>query len=373
MSTNVHLIIGNDEARIAETATQLVAKVAGPSPDAFSLDVFEEPESGAEPEMVINLIRSLQSPPFLGGVKTVWLKHFSAFDAESAKASDMGKALRELAAFIRKGVPKDIELVMDGVLGSEKKSSQSELQKACASCGDGSVIVLNRPDKMNRNWQADMALCITNAAKAKGVALQEGVVEALLDVLGTDTARIDSELEKLICYKGGTEQPITQEDVRLLCEGQGEEFSWAFGNAIGKRSVQECLRIIDAMSERTNDADRVARSLILTAAGYFRQMLQLQIFMNQNRIGTPSALNSCLKNASGEQRDVWKASWPEVVALHPFRAQKLAEDAVRYHPQEVIRAMTVLRDALWQCMSSSTSARVSLENALFSTVAQPTR
>ena len=373
MSTNVHLIIGNDEARISETAAKLVEKVAGPNPDAFSLDVFEEPEGGAEPEMIINLIRSLQSPPFLGGVKTVWLKHFSAFGAESVKSSDMGKALRELAAFIKKGIPQDIALIMDGPTGTDRKSSQSELQKACAACGDESVIVLNRPDKMNRNWQADMAACITNAAKAKGVTLQEGVIEALLDVLGTDTARIDSELEKLICYNNGTDKPITQENVRLLCEGQGEEFSWAFGNAIGKRSVPECLRIIDAMSERTNDADRVARSLILTAAGYFRQMLQLQIFMNQNRIATPSALNSVLKNATSEQRDVWKLTWPDIVSLHPFRAQKLAEDAVRYRPQEAIRAMTVLRDALWQCMSSSTSARVSLENALFATVAQPSR
>ncbi|MBP5640222.1 MAG: hypothetical protein J6X55_12130 [Victivallales bacterium] len=372
MSTNVYLIIGNDEAQISETSAKLIEKVAGPTPDAFSLDVYQEPESGVEPELIINLIRSLQSPPFLGGTKTVWLKHFSSFSAETVKSSDVGKALRELAQFISNGIPKDIVLVMDGPYSADKKS-RGELLKACEAYSKESVIILSKPDKMNRNWQEDMSICINNAAKDKGVALQGGVVEYLIEVLGTDTARIDSELEKLICYKGGTEQPITVEDARLLCEGQGEEFSWSFGNAIGKRNINDCLRIIDAMSERTNDADRIARSLILTAAGYFRQMLQLQIFMSQNHISTPSSLNMALKNVSSEQRDEWKKAWPDIVSMHPFRAQKLAEDAMRYKPQEAIRAMTIFRDALWQCMSSSTSARVSLENALFESVVKPSR
>ena len=36
--------------------------------------------------------------------------------------------------------------------------------------------------------------------------------------------------------------------------------------------------------------------------------------------------------------------------MHPYRVQMLAEQAVRYAPQEIIEAIRTLRDALWQCI-----------------------
>ncbi|MBR4416233.1 MAG: hypothetical protein IKS67_05645, partial [Victivallales bacterium] len=218
---NLFLISGNDESQITAQADKIVRQYAGDNPDPFAYDVFQEGDAGADPSLVINLLKSVKSPPFLGGKKTVWLKHFSGFDAEGSKTGPLGKVLKELAETVAKGIPDDIILVMDG-LGIDKRKA---LYKACLAHGE--VMLLTKPDKMNRNWQADMTACIQQAAKEKGLQLDRNVVEYLIDVLGTDTARIDSELEKIICYKGADTTPPTLEQVQKVCVGQCEEFNWA--------------------------------------------------------------------------------------------------------------------------------------------------
>ena len=355
---NLFLISGNDESQITAQADKIVRQYAGDNPDPFSYDVFQEGDAGADPSLVINLLKSIKSPSFLGGKKTVWLKHFSGFDAEGSKTGPIGKALKELAETIAKGVPDDIILIMDGP-GIDKRKA---LYKACMAHGE--VMLLTKPDKMNRNWQAEMTACIQQAAKEKGLQLDRGVVEYLIDVLGTDTARIDSELEKIICYKGADTTPPTLEEVQKVCVGQGEEFNWAMGNVLGQRNLQECLRVIDVITEQSKDEDRAARSLILNAATYFRQALQIRLFMAVNKISNPVSLKRTLEGASDDQKQQWVADGTEFVTMHPYRVQMLAEQAVRYAPQEIIEAIRTLRDALWQCISSSTAPRVSLENAL---------
>lgn len=362
---NLFLISGNDESQITAEADKLVRQTAGDNPDPFAFDLFQEGDAGPEPSIVINLLKSVKSPPFLGGKKTIWLKHFSGFDAEGSKTGPLGKALRELAETIAKGIPDDIVLIMDGP-GIDKRKA---LAKACTAHGD--VIFCVKPDKLNRNWQADMTACIQKAAEDKNLRLDRQIIEYLIDVLGTDTARIDSELEKIICYKGADTSPVTLDDVQKVCVGQGEEFNWAMGNVLGQRNLQECLRVIDVIAEQSKDEDRAARSLILNAATYFRQALQIRLFMAVNKIASPVALKRALEGAADDQKKAWADDGTDFVTMHPYRVQMLAEQAVRYAPQEIIEAIRTLRDALWQCISSATAPRVSLENALIKIIGVP--
>lgn len=365
-SANVHLIVGNDDATVFRRGTEEAHRLAGPSPDAFAFDVYEERDTGPNCDLIYGAMRSVKSPPFLGGVKTVWLKHFSGLDAESAKSSELGKAVNDLAEFISRGIPPDIILIIDGVCKDSKKL------KFLKTCKDkANIIELNRPDRGKFNWEAAMADIIAEAARKKGVDFQKEALDYFIGVLGTDIARIDTELEKLICYRGepGT---LTLDDVAAVCTGQGEEFSWSFTNALGDRNISDCLRIIDTMSQdHAKPSDVIARTLLLASAGHFRQSLQLQIFMNQNRISNPAGLRRLIETATPEQKQEWKQEGMDFVNFHPFRVQKMAEKAVTYHPREIIRAITAIRDALWQCNSSSTEARSALESVLFAIVPRP--
>lgn len=357
---NIHLISGNDEAQIREQASSLALKLAGPEPDAFALEVFQEDDGGATAELVYEVIRSLKSPPFLGN-KTVWLKNFSGFESEGEKDSSsapLAVALRQLAELLRSGLPDNINVLIDG--------PKLDRRRALCRAGqqNGQVRILNRPDLKDRNWQQDMLACIEAAAQEKGVRMQAGVANFMVDALGNDTARIQCELEKLICYCGGTDQTITLAAAQQVCTGKAEEMPWIMAEVLGQKSFSATMRAINSLIEQSDDPSRSARSLMINAASYFRQLLQLQALMEEKRLKTPIAVNNFLKFLDAPSKKQLFEQGLEAVELHPYRAQKLSENLRKYSTVEMIKAIKLLRDALHRCMTSSTTARIALEEVM---------
>ncbi len=357
---NVYLVTGNDEQLVSAEALRLFRKFAGAQPDDFSSEVISEGDDGPTPELLGSLLASLKSPSFLGGRKTVWLKHFSAFEAEGdRKATEpMAVAIRNLTDFLKGGLSPDMLLIMDGV-GIDRRRA---LFKACSEVGR--VLRRERPDLKSRNWRNDMAGLVRDALQEKGMRMEPAAVDYLVDALGTDTARIESELEKVLCYRGGPEGMATLEELQKVCTGKGEEMSWAIGDALGRRDLQKVLRTVDVLITQNRENEGFAHVLLLGAAGFFRNVIRIHVFMGLNRIRGAAALKGKVLAMSDEQKAEAVRTGMEFVNSHPYRIQILAEQAMRYTPNEAIDALNILRDALWQCVSSKTSFRVALESAL---------
>ena len=367
--TNVVLVTGDDAAMIEAEVAQVIRQVAGDSPDAFSLDILRERDGLDLADLLRQVIRSVQSPPFLGGRKTVWLRGFSGFGSESASAapkSPEAGALRELAERIGKGIPADIALVMDGPGADADKP----LARACGA--KGRVVVCTRPTLRGKEWRGDMREVITRRAAQKGVRLPEEVAEFLTDAIGTDTGRIEGELEKLICYVGGPERPITRADAEQVCVGQGEELPWALTNALGRRNVAEALRVIHVMLEQSRADGEGARLLLAQTAKYFRELLQVKVFMTERGLRTPAAVLGAVQRATAEERQGCLADGLAAVTGSPYRAKALATDAEAYSGPELIAAVRAARDAYLRCITSGVSERVVLEEIVIRTAAAAT-
>lgn len=360
LKSQVILITGNDAAQIHAEAEQLVRKLVGAELDPFVCDIVQEGDDGPQPALLFALQRSLQSPPFMGGVKTVWLRHFTAFDGEGDARSQqpLAKALRGLAELVQAGLSADIRLVLDGCGCDGRKA----LAKACQARGE--VRTFNRPDASRRNWEGDMLTCLRQVAAAKGITLSSPVSQALLEILGADTAAVEMELEKVVCYCGGPGSPVTVEAVRQVCAGRAEQQFWALNNCLGERSLPAALSAAEDLFAQSPQAEQTARMLISQAAGFFRQGLRLRVYMSEHQLATPSALKSHLERLSPEEKTAVAPGDAALVRMHPYKALKTAEQAQRYAPAEMIRAIRLLRDALWQTTTSSTSPTVALENAI---------
>jgi DNA polymerase III delta subunit len=349
----------------AEVA-QVIRLVAGDTPDAFSLDILRERDGLDQAELLRQVLRSLQSPPFLGQRKTVWLRGFSGFGSESASAAPKtaeAVALRELAERVGKGIPADIALVMDGPGADADKP----LARACGA--KGKVTVCTRPTLRGKEWRGDMREVICRRAAQKGVRLPEEVAEFLTDAIGTDTGRIEGELEKLICYVGGTDQPITRAAAEQVCVGQGEELPWALTNALGRRNVTEALRVIQVLLEQSRDDGQGARSLLAQTAKYYRELLQVKVFMTERGLRTPAAVLSALQRATAAERQACSADGLAAVTGSPYRAKALAMDAEAYSGPELIEAVRAARDAYLRCITSGVAERVVLEEIVIRTAA----
>lgn len=363
---NVFLVTGDDPAMIAAETAKVIRRVAGDNPDPFCLDILREREGVALADLVRQAVRAVLSPPFLGGHKTVWLKEFSGFGADSASATPKtpeAAALRELAAQIVKGLPADIVLVMDGPGADLEKP----LAKACAA--RGKVIACDRPKLRNRDWRSEMRGLIERRAADKGASLPAEVVDYLTDVIGTDTGRIEGELEKLICYAGGPGQPISREAAEQLCVGQGEELPWALTNALGRRDVGEALRTIRVLLEEGRDDGQGARALLGQMARFYRELLQMKVFMAERGLRSPQAVVGALQRLSSEEKERYREEGLGVVTGNAFRGRPLAEQAGAYSGPELIAALRGLRDAYLRCVTSGVPERVALEDMVIRTAA----
>jgi DNA polymerase III delta subunit len=191
-------------------------------------------------------------------------------------------------------------------------------------------------------------------------------------VIGTDTAAIDSELEKLICYCGGVDQPITLAAAEEICLGEGEEISWALTDALGNRDTSECLRIVSVLLSQENDDGRASRGLLWQVANFYRHLLQIRLFMMQRSVNA-RAVKSTLDSLSNAEREELVADGLEAVGLNTWRAQLLAQSAMRYDGQELVDAVCYLRDAYRRCVTSSVHVRVILEEAILRLTAKQRR
>ena len=362
---NLYLVTGNDDARIGAEALRLFKSFAGENPDPFGCDVFEEGDAGPGADIIYALIRSLKTPSFFGqSRKVVWLKHYSGFDKEGDRksASPDAVALRELAELLKAGLSSDMLLIMDGT-GLDKRKA---LYKACHD--NGKVMELNRPDISKRGWENEMLACIREAAALKHVGIAPDAEQSLLDALGSDTARIDQELEKIICYRGADGGTVTRDEVEAVCVGKGEEMAWAIANVLGRRDLNEALRIVDVLISQNSGNDEYARAMLNGCAGFFRQAIRICVFMAERKIRTPVALKNIVYAMSNEEKAECRARGMDFIDFHPFRVQNLADETANYSPYEIIDALRVFRDAMWQCMSSSISPRMALESALMQVI-----
>ncbi|MFA6816090.1 MAG: hypothetical protein WCS73_07330, partial [Lentisphaeria bacterium] len=360
-SKQLYLLTGNDANQIHLEAEKLFQSFAGADPNPFSTDIIQETDSGPSIDVLHQLLNSLQSSSFIGGTKTIWLKHFTGFSLEkdSKSKSPLAKAFQHLAQRIKDGLPDDILLIMDGV-GCDKRKT---LGKACVS--KGTVQTFDKPIAGRRNSRQDMMTCINRIAEQKGITLSSQACEALADTLGVETANIETELEKIICYCGGPDKPITPNDIREISNSLNEEKSWILNDPLGQRNLTDTIAITEQLLAQSKTPDQTARSLILTAANFFRQILQVKLFMAEQKMRSPRDIYAFISNLPHEEKKNFSGIQKTIVEMHPYRAQKIAEQTALYSPSEIISAMRKLRDALWQITSSNTPPPVALENVLY--------
>jgi len=360
MSGRIFLVSGNDDAAIVRTAAKLVRELAGNDPDPFALDIVREHDERKPFEVINTVVQSLLQPSFLGGSKTVWLQNFTSFAVEGTKTSKTAdaQAFRRLAEIVAAGLPADMQLLISG----PGISAQKALYKACQAAGK--VVMCQKPEARERNWQQVMLQQYMQAAADKGVTLPAATAEYLVACTGTDTGRIDSELEKLICYCDGGKQPLTLQAAREVCHDDGEAVSWAVTDALGQRQPDLVLEMVDALLRREKDADSAALGLLLQIASYFRHLLQIRVYMQKFKLQTPVQLKMVIEQMDAAAKTAAADDGFEFVSMHPFRVQNLAAQALRYGGRELTDAIPLLLNANHKCVSAMVSSRIVLEQLL---------
>ncbi|MDT8389760.1 MAG: hypothetical protein RRC34_04530 [Lentisphaeria bacterium] len=358
MAGTLFLITGTDTARVAERSRALIRDIAGENPDAFALDTITERDEFTAQNALAEFIQAILTPPFLGGSKTVWLKHFSAFKDEKKKGSPgaMAGLFDRLIDVLAKGIPDGLAVVMSGPDVDKRKS----LYKLCVKIG--TVEVLDKPDIKSQDWRREMERLLQAGARAKGLRLKPEAVDHLISILGTDTAAIDSQLEKVWCYLG-QDGTVSGELAQLLCQGDGETVYWGVTDAIGARDLNKLFAEIETVLALEKNPDGAILKMVYQVSGFFRQLLQAKILMMTLNVSARQ-VSGALKNLSPEKKKDLLDAGLEVVTIHPYRCQMISEQAERYGGGDLVDAVIHCRDVFQHCVGGGGSHRVALESML---------
>src|SRR5947199_7118332 len=106
-TANIYAVVGSDEAEVKRVATELATNLTPEEAGDFGLEVIDGAADNAEQAAarIRSAIEALQTLPFFGGAKLVWLKNVNFLgDDPKARSAAVQAALEELSAQIDSGL-----------------------------------------------------------------------------------------------------------------------------------------------------------------------------------------------------------------------------------------------------------------------------
>lgn len=249
-ASQVNVLLGSDEARVKEAALRLVRSLTPPDAGDFGNDVIDGTADNAEHAGIIcsNICLALQTLPFFGGTKVVWLKNAN-FLTESGpgRGQDAVNGFERILDVVEGGLGTDVRFVISATGIDKRRSAYKRLSKLA------SMEVFDKPDTSKAGWEQAVLGDASRKVKAMGLTFESGALELLVQMAGDDTRQMENELEKIDLYLGERRR-VGLNTVRNLVSMSRAGVLWDLGNAIGKRDLPRALDLLGTLMYQGQNA-----------------------------------------------------------------------------------------------------------------------
>lgn len=287
-SGNVFAFIGSDEARVKEAALQLVRKLTPPDAGDFGNDIIEGNADNADHagRICADVIQALQTLPFFGGGKVVWLKGASFLgDSVTGRANASVEGFDNILAVIEAGLGPDVKFVLSASAIDKRRSSWKKLSKLAQ------IEVFDRPDTSKAGWEQAVLAQAEKKARELGLTFESGALELLVQMAGDDTRQLENELEKIDVYLGERRRAgLTT--VRHLVSQSRAGVLWDLGNALGARDLPRALNLLDTLLYQGQNAIGILLGAIVPRVRSLLLVKELGSRYKLNRHGYGAFCNS---------------------------------------------------------------------------------
>ncbi|MEM8955679.1 MAG: DNA polymerase III subunit delta [Verrucomicrobiota bacterium] len=279
MSTkNIHVILGTDDATVKETAAKLVEKLTPADAGDFGLEMIDgtaENTDGAV-KTIGATIGALQTLPFFGGGKVVWLKSTNIFaDSVTGRSAGTLEVAESLIEVLSQGLPNEIHFVISATEIDKRRSFYKKLSKL------SKPQVFDRPDTSRAGWEQAVMGLVSQRARDRNLKFQPEALEFFVMLAGADTRQIENELEKLDLFLGTEEREVSTAHVRRLVSQSRAGVIWEIGDAISKRHLPRALEQIDQFIYRGESAIGILLAAIIPK---IRTLLVAKDLVEQHKI-----------------------------------------------------------------------------------------
>lgn len=287
---SAYLAVGEDELKRRRVIGKLRTRIQQMGDLTFNHDVFDAATSSGT-----DIAISCNTLPFASPVRLVEVNNADKLSKQDADV---------VAAYLAAPNTSTVLLV-----SCEKLAKNSKLYKAIAALGTGAIIDC-APMK-----RYELVKALRSMAVGHGFTLTDGGASRLVELVGEDTVRLDSELRKLALAHRGND-PVSEREVEEYVVRTSEAKPWEFVDAFSRRDVKTCMSLLPHLGSTS------PYSLLAMCTSRLRELCCAQSLSQR-----------------GEARAIAQA-----LKLPDWRVKNHVSWSRNYTPDELRRAFVAARD-----------------------------
>jgi len=275
-------VVGSDESEVKRSAAALAEQLAPPGLGDFGTEIIDGCADNVD--QAVSRIRStmeaLQTLPFMGGTKLVWLKNANCLgDTVISRSASVQSALEDLCELISSDLSDGITFLISATEVDKRRS----FYKALGKCAD--LQVFDRLDSNRSGWEEEASEMVRDRAAKLKLEFDEEALELFVLLTGGDTRQVENELEKIALFLGSKRQ-VDAEVVRELVPLSRAGVIFDLGNALARRDLDRALILIRRLLDQGESAIGILLVAILPTA---RNLLLAKDLMERHGLSRPHA------------------------------------------------------------------------------------
>jgi DNA polymerase-3 subunit delta len=357
----LYLICGDDDFAVKQRARQIFQQwsqeIGGMDHEIIEATAGN---SGEALKAIARLREALQTLPFFGGGKAVWLRDCNFLGEErTASAAAVTETLAELADELKKFDGQNVRLIISAGKVDKRKTFYKTLDKL------GTTEIFSAWSADDKDWVERAETAARGAFRQRQKEISSEALAELVNRIGPNARQLDSEVEKLSLF-AGERKKVELADVTAVCARNKTARAFALGDALGDRDLPRLLKRLDEELWGTKfDRDKSEIGLLYGLIGKVRALIFLKEMVNEGWIKPTSDYNHFklqLERVPADQLPADRKFNP--LALNPYILFKALPQARKYQQPELIRAMDLLLRCNQRLVSSGLDASLVLQQAL---------
>jgi DNA polymerase-3 subunit delta len=260
----------------------LAEQLTPPGLGDFGLEIIDGCADNAEQatSRIRSAIEALQTLPFMGGSKVVWLKNANCLgDTVIGRSSSVQSALEELCELISSDLGDGVTFLISATDVDKRRS----FYKALTKCSE--LQVFDRLDSSRSGWEEEASELVQQRADQHGLTFEQEALDLFVLLTGGDTRQIDNELEKLDVFLGSRRE-INADDVRELVPLSRAGVIWDLSNALARGDLDRALALVRSLLDQGESAIGI---LLVAVLPTIRNLLLAKDLMERHRLARPHA------------------------------------------------------------------------------------
>ena len=360
------LVCGEDEFAVKQRAKQIylqwTEELGGMDHEIIDAGVSH---SGEALKALAKLREALQTLPFFGSGKVVWLKNCNFLgDERAASAQAVTESLVSLAQDLKVFDWQNVRLLISAGKVDKRKVFYKTFDKI------GTVETFAGWSVDDRNWAEQAEVWARKALRTRQKGISDEALAELIGRVGPNARQLDNEIEKVALYVGDQEE-IELGDVEMIRTRNKTARAFALGDALGDRDLPRLLRCLDeALWEVKLDPQKSGIGLLYGLIGKVRALILLKEMLCEGWVKPEMDYNrfkAQLERVPQEQLPEDRRFNP--LAINSYVLFKALPQVKRFSQAELIRAMDILFQCNHRLVSSNLDESLLLQQALVQIVA----